>query len=117
MNNRTFGAGNKVLHNVVGQIGVLEGNAGDLKVGLPWQSVHDGKRFVHEPLRLNVFIEAPRDAIDAVIAKHTAVRDLVDNGWLHLWRIVEDGRGIERYQGGLRWAEAVGGSQALAAAA
>ena len=117
VNNRAFGAGNKVLHNVVGQIGVLEGNAGDLKVGLPWQSVHDGTRFVHEPLRLNVFIEAPRDAIDAVIAKHASVRDLVDNGWLHLWRIVEDGRGIERYQGGLRWAEAVGGSQALAAAA
>jgi uncharacterized protein YbcC (UPF0753/DUF2309 family) len=36
VNNRTFGAGNKVLHNVVGQLGVLEGNAGDLKVGLPW---------------------------------------------------------------------------------
>jgi hypothetical protein len=117
VNNRAFGAGNKVLHNVVGQIGVLEGNAGDLKVGLPWQSVHDGKRFVHEPLRLNVFIEAPRDAIDTVIAKHAAVRDLVDNGWLHLWRIVEDGRGIERYLGGLRWAEAVGGPKALAEAA
>ncbi len=69
VNNRAFGAGNKVLHNVVGQIGVLEGNAGDLKVGLPWQSVHDGTRFVHEPLRLNVFIEAPRAAIDAVIGE------------------------------------------------
>ena len=41
-----FGAGNKVLHNVVGGcLGVFEGNAGDLKVGLPWQSVHDGERF------------------------------------------------------------------------
>jgi uncharacterized protein YbcC (UPF0753/DUF2309 family) len=116
VNNRTFGAGNKVLHNVVGQIGVLEGNAGDLKVGLPWQSVHDGTRFVHEPLRLNVFIEAPRAAIDAVIGKHAGVRDLVDNGWLHLWRIVEDGQGIERYQGGLHWAEAAGaGGLAVAA--
>ncbi len=70
VNNRVFGSGNKVLHNVSGTIGVLEGNAGDLKVGLPWQSVHDGERFVHEPLRLNVFIEAPLDAIDGVIAKH-----------------------------------------------
>src|SRR4051812_4001850 len=66
VNNRVFGSGNKVLHNVVGQLGVLEGNASDLKVGLPWQSFHDGRRFVHEPLRLNVFIEAPQDAIDAV---------------------------------------------------
>ena len=46
-NNRVFGAGNKVLHNVVGTIGVLEGNAGDLKVGLPWQSVHDGQDYRH----------------------------------------------------------------------
>src|SRR3712207_7628689 len=38
-------------HNVVGLLGVLEGNGGDLKVGLPWQSVHDGKRYVHEPDR------------------------------------------------------------------
>jgi uncharacterized protein YbcC (UPF0753/DUF2309 family) len=67
VNNRAFGAGNKVLHNVTGAIGVLEGNAGDLKAGLPLQSVHDGKRFVHEPLRLNVFIEAPLDAINRVI--------------------------------------------------
>ena len=44
---------------------MLEGNAGDLKVGLPWQSVHDGKRLVHEPLRLNVFIEAPEAEINA----------------------------------------------------
>ncbi len=103
VNNRAFGAGNKVLHNVVGQIGVLEGNAGDLKVGLPWQSVHDGERFIHEPLRLNVLIEAPQDAIDAVIATHAGVRDLLDNGWLHLFRIAEDGRTYHRYLGQLRW--------------
>ena len=103
VNNRAFGAGNKVLHNVVGQLGVLEGNAGDLKVGLPWQSVHDGRRFVHEPLRLNVFIEAPQEAIDAVVARHAGVRDLVDNGWVHLFRL-GDGS-IHRYLGRLRWRE------------
>jgi len=101
VNNRAFGAGNKVLHNVVGQLGVLEGNGGDLKVGLPWQSVHDGRRFVHEPLRLNVFIEAPEDAINRVIARHEGVRRLVDNGWVHLFRI-EDG-GLRRYAGALAW--------------
>jgi uncharacterized protein YbcC (UPF0753/DUF2309 family) len=103
VNNRAFGSGNKVLHNVVGQIGVLEGNAGDLKVGLPWQSVHDGTRLVHEPLRLNVFLEAPQEAIDAVIARHGGVRDLVDHGWVHLYRLGDEGRLIERYQGKLSW--------------
>ncbi len=105
VNNRVFGSGNKTLHNITGQIGVLEGNAGDLKPGLPWQSVHDGQRFVHEPLRLNVFIEAPAAAIDAVIAAHEGVRQLVDNGWVHLFRIDDDGA-ISRYVGADNWSVA-----------
>jgi hypothetical protein len=103
VNNRVFGSGNKVLHNVSGVIGVLEGYAGDLKVGLPWQSVHDGERFVHEPLRLNVMIEAPLEAMNRVIAKHEMVRQLVDNRWLHLFAIGEDGRVSHRYAGGGTW--------------
>jgi uncharacterized protein YbcC (UPF0753/DUF2309 family) len=102
VNNRAFGSGNKVLHNVVGTLGVIEGNAGDLRTGLPWQSVHDGKRFIHEPLRLNVFIEAPEDAINAVIAAHQSVRELVDNDWLWLFRIAPDGS-LSRYTGKLGW--------------
>ena len=83
-----YGSGDKVLHNVVGgHIGVFEGNGGDLRIGLPLQSVHDGERFRHTPLRLSVFIEAPRDAIDAVIAASETVRHLVDHGWLHLLAI------------------------------
>ena len=82
-----MGSGNKVLHNVVGgTIGVFEGNGGDLRIGLSRQSLHDGKRSVHEPLRLTVVIDAPRQAIEAVIGKHAIVRQLLDNGWLHLWR-------------------------------
>ena len=103
VNNRAFGAGNKVLHNVVGTIGVLEGNAGDLKVGLPLQSVHDGARFVHEPLRLHVFIAAPIDAINNVIAKHASVRELVDNHWLHLFAICDSGAATHQYRGALEW--------------
>jgi uncharacterized protein YbcC (UPF0753/DUF2309 family) len=107
VNNRAFGSGNKVLHNVVGTLGVLQGNAGDLQVGLPWQSVHDGTKFVHEPLRLNVFVEAPRERMNDVIAKHSGVRELVDHGWLHLHQIGDDGS-IARYAGGLRWETVAG---------
>ena len=79
-----FGSGNKVLHNVVGQFGVLQGNGGDLMTGLPWQSIHDGMRFQHEPLRLLVVIEASCQAVERIIAKHSLVRDLVTNGWMTL---------------------------------
>nr|WP_295078579.1 DUF2309 domain-containing protein [uncultured Roseateles sp.] len=82
-----LGSGNKVLHNVVGgSLGVFEGNGGDLRIGLTHQSVHDGQRRMHEPLRLTVVIDAPQAAIDAVIAKHAVVKQLLDNDWLHLWR-------------------------------
>ncbi len=104
VNNKVFGCGNKVLHNVTGTIGVLEGNAGDLKVGLPLQSVHDGVRFVHEPLRLNVFIDAPLDAINEVIGKHEMMRQLADNRWIHLFAIDEDGV-YHRYQKDQQWAK------------
>ena len=87
VDNRNYGSGNKVIHNVVGQLGILEGNGGDLMTGLPWQSLHDGKKFQHEPLRLLVVIEAPRAKIDRILTKHQSVQDLVGNGWLCLMAI------------------------------
>lgn len=97
VDHRRFGSGNKVLHNVVGgSIGVLEGNGGDLRVGLALQSLHDGNRWRHEPMRLNVLIEAPQFAIDDVITRHAAVRELVDNAWIHLFQIDEDGALVRR---------------------
>ncbi|MGQ7814467.1 YbcC family protein [Metapseudomonas furukawaii] len=94
--NRHFGSGNKVLHNVVGgRIGVFEGNGGDLRIGLAQQSVHDGQRWMHTPLRLVVVIEAPRAMIDAVIERSAVVRDLVDNQWLHLFRLEGESARLE----------------------
>ncbi len=98
-----FGGGNKLLHNVVGGIGVLEGNGGNLRGGLPWQSVHDGDDFQHDPLRLSVVIEAPREAMSDILARHANVRDLFDNRWLHLIAMDEDGKLAWRYDGDLKW--------------
>jgi len=103
VDNEVFGSGNKTLHNVVGRLGVLEGNGGDLRVGLPLQSVHDGEDVVHEPVRLNVIIEAPTSAMNAVIEKHEHLRHLLDHGWIHLWSMDATGRLARRYVGGGRW--------------
>jgi len=103
VDNTLFGSGNKTLHNVVGRVGVLEGNAGDLRVGLPWQSVHDGEGFQHLPHRLQVIIEAPNEAVTAVIEKHQLIRNLCDNGWLYLSLLDEHGKIGHRYAGNLKW--------------
>jgi len=97
-----FGGGNKLIHNVTGGIGVVQGNGGLLRPGLPWQTLHAGDRPAHDPLRLSVMIEAPTGAIDAVLRKHDAVRQLFDNGWLHLFAL-EGGKIAARYRPGLTW--------------
>jgi len=87
-----FGSGNKVLHNAVGgHIGVFEGQGGDLRIGLPLQSVHNGQRWMHQPLRLTVVVAASEQAILSVLDKHADVRVLVENGWLYLWQWTEQG--------------------------
>ena len=108
VNNAQWGSGNKTIHNVVGTLGVWEGNAGDLRVGLPLQSVHDGKKFVHKPLRLSVFLEAPRTMIERVIAEQEAVRELCDNGWIHLIAIENQGQSFWRYDGASGWQNVTG---------
>lgn len=87
-----YGSGNKVLHNVVGgNLGVFEGNGGDLRIGLPLQSVHDGQRWMHTPLRLSVYIQAPKAAIADIIDRHTMVQELVHNRWIYLFALNDDG--------------------------
>lgn len=103
VNNPVFGSGNKTLHNVVGTFGVCFGNGGDLEPGLPLQSLHDGNHWVHEPLRLRVYLEAPRERIDAVLSKHPAIADLVRNGWVLISSIEEEGAAIYRRSKGGGW--------------
>lgn len=95
--NARWGSGHKLLHNVVGcRIGVFEGNGGDLRIGLPLQSLHDGRQWRHVPLRLSVFVEAPRAAIEQVLARHEVVRQLVQHGWVQLLRIEAGSGEVER---------------------
>lgn len=82
-----YGAGDKTLHNIVGGLGALEGNSGDLRVGLPLQSIHDGHRFRHEPRRLSVFIEAAPGRIERVLQRHPDVERLFRHGWIHLFAL------------------------------
>lgn len=90
-----FGSGDKTRHNVAGgNVGVYEGAGGDLRIGLAQQSVHDGTRFMHDPMRLAVYIEADAEAIDGILAKHATIRTLVEHEWLFLYRIDPTDSGV-----------------------
>lgn len=103
VDNPNYGSGNKVLHNVVGgNIGVFEGNGGDLRTGLSLQSLHNGSEWMHEALRLSVFVQAPKLAIADIVARHEQVRQLVDNEWLYLFQL--DATGVNRLWRG-EWLE------------
>ncbi len=110
-----FGAGNKLLHNVTGGIGVVEGNGGLLRAGLSWQSVHDGEKLAHDPLRLSVFVAAPETAISDILQRYPGVRQLFDQGWLNLFRIDDAGGPTRRYAGAMTW-ETMPGSLGVEAA-
>lgn len=103
VDNKNMGAGNKALHNVTAGLGVLEGYTGDLRVGLPFQAIHDGEKYQHEPTRLNVVIEAPIEEMNRILEKHPSVRELCDNGWIYLLAMNEEGRVTEKYESNYNW--------------
>ena len=79
-----FGAGTKTIHNVIGGVGVLAGHNGDLQLGLPWQSVADGDRIVHEPMRLLAVVQAPPERIETIIGRNPILQRLFGNDWVGL---------------------------------
>jgi uncharacterized protein YbcC (UPF0753/DUF2309 family) len=79
-----FGAGDKMLHNPVGGIGVVVGQSGDLAVGLPMQSVMLGEQRAHDPLRLLAVVQAPLDRIEGIILRNGGLRQLVEGEWIHV---------------------------------
>ncbi len=100
LDNERFGSGSKVYHNVAGRFGVMTGNLGDLRTGLPAQTVLDQGLPHHEPLRLITLIEAPIERARAAIDSVVSVKRLVRNGWLRLLVIDPQSEDIHIYDEG-----------------
>ncbi|MUV48264.1 DUF2309 domain-containing protein [Haloarcula sp. CBA1122] len=105
VDNAVYGSGSKVTHNPVGNVGVYQGNGGDLMTGLPLQSLMaaDDDPY-HQPLRLSTVIHAPVDRVNGVLAEHPELADLLDNNWLSLTVVdpTQDHRAFE-YERDLEW--------------
>ncbi|MDE3222514.1 MAG: DUF2309 family protein [Acidobacteriota bacterium] len=79
-----LGAGDKTLLNPVGDFASIAGDDPDLKLGLPWQSVADGARPQHLPVRLLVAVEAPLTRTESIVRSEPVVRRLVEGRWIRL---------------------------------
>lgn len=103
-NNEAFGSGSKVTQNVVGGAAVMQGECGDLCLGLPEQSVMraHGEPY-HVPMRLLVAIDAPKEFVAEVLARNAAARRLLDNAWISLAVVDPDARIPFLYQPGGGW--------------
>ena len=85
VNNDQFGGGSKITQNVIGKLGVVQGNGGDLKFGLPLQSVKAADdEMYHQPLRLSVMVQAPKNIVSEIIERNGNIKTLIDNEWLYL---------------------------------
>ncbi|HKL88950.1 MAG TPA: DUF2309 domain-containing protein, partial [Salinibacter sp.] len=105
VDNAAYGSGSKVTQNVVGKIGVVQGNGGDLMTGLPLQSLMaDDETVMHRPLRLTAVIHAPVDRVTAILQRHASLTQLFDHEWLHLTVMdPEQDNAFVRYQPGGNW--------------
>jgi uncharacterized protein YbcC (UPF0753/DUF2309 family) len=79
-----YGSGSKIYHNVVGRFGIMSGPQSDLRTGLAWQTVMAGGKPYHEPMRLLVLIEAPKERISQIIRHHRQLQHLYHGEWVRL---------------------------------
>jgi len=108
VDNAVYGSGSKVTQNPRGNVGVVQGNGGDLMTGLPSQSLYaDSDRPYHQPLRLTAVIHAPVERVTDILARHEAVATLFDEGWISLTVVdpKQDNAAVH-YQGDLEWERA-----------
>ncbi|WP_437729902.1 YbcC family protein [Sorangium sp. So ce1335] len=95
VDNRRYGAGTKLPHNLASLLGVMEGSLSDLRTGLPRQMIE-----IHEPVRLLVVVEASTETAAALCARQPALRELIGNGWIQLACVDPATRRIARFTGG-----------------
>ena len=83
----------------------MAGPQSDLRTGLARQSVMKSTMPYHEPLRLLVVAEAPRERLIEALKNLPHVQSLFDNEWIHLIAVdPEEEKTLYRYEPGLKWA-------------
>ena len=105
VDNQMFGGGSKITQNITGRFGVVQGNGGDLKMGLPLQSLFaSDSEMYHQPLRLTVVIQAPISRISEILINNKNLKNLLDNEWIYLMVMdPQQENEIFKYEKSLKW--------------
>ncbi|MEQ1661734.1 MAG: DUF2309 domain-containing protein [Thiobacillus sp.] len=107
-NNEQYGCGTKVMHNVAGLLGVMEGASSDLRTGLPRQMIE-----IHEAMRLLAVVEQKTEVLTAIYQRQPPLQELVGNGWVQLAAIDPDTAAIHRFLPDKGWVEWQPGAMTL----
>ena len=98
VNNTQYGCASKVMHNLCGDLGVLEGTVSDLRTGLPRQMIE-----IHEPMRLLVLCEQEPALLSAIVARQPALQELIGHGWISVGAISPKDGAMHLFDPALGW--------------
>jgi hypothetical protein len=98
VDNEVYGSGTKLPHNITGLVGVMNGFQGDLRTGLPLQTVE-----IHEPVRILFIIETTAQRLMKVVRANPELVEFVCNRWIRVAVMDPDSGAIEIYRGGDRF--------------
>lgn len=108
VDNEYYGCSSKVMHNIAGLLGVMEGAASDLRTGLPRQMIE-----IHEPMRLLVVVEAKIDIVTAIYQRQPPLQELVGKEWIVVAAKDPDSAAIQLFDPRRGWLPWHGGAEKL----
>jgi uncharacterized protein YbcC (UPF0753/DUF2309 family) len=95
VDNKGYGCGTKLPHNLASLLGVMDGAASDLRTGLPWQMVE-----IHEPVRSLFIIETTAEAMLRIMERNEGIARLCRNRWIQLALLHPTDRTLSVYREG-----------------
>lgn len=91
-----YGSGTKLPHNISGLVGVMNGYQGDLRTGLPVQTVE-----IHEPVRILFIVETTPERLMSTVKANPELTEFVCNKWIRVATMDPDDGHIEVYRDGV----------------
>ena len=108
VDNEAYGCGTKLPHNISGLVGVMNGYQGDLRTGLPLQTVE-----IHEPVRILFIVETTAARLLPVIHANPLLTEFLENRWIRLAIMDPETGKIQIYRGDHAWEDLTGDEEPL----